>query len=114
MFLIQISMMYYELTEYGYITRNFLNFIYLSIQPCFDSLYKRQDQNILLIFCRSEGAYDEVDLEPIKLRELPPIPPIEEGVTYASLSLPLDPPSHPTTTVMKDNELYQVNEGLQV
>ncbi|KAG8182500.1 hypothetical protein JTE90_020415 [Oedothorax gibbosus] len=61
---------------------------------------------------RSEGAYDEVDLEPIKLRELPPIPPIDEGVTYASLSLPLDPPPQPT--VMKDNELYHVNEGLQV
>lgn len=60
--------------------------------------------------CRSEGAYDEVDLEPIKLRELPPIPPPEEGATYASLSFPLDPPP----VVMKENELYLANDGLKV
>ncbi|GIX75996.1 uncharacterized protein CEXT_712201 [Caerostris extrusa] len=71
---------------------------------------------------RAEEAYDEVDLEPIKLRELPPIPDESgSGVTYASLALPLDPPPPPTLTknneiyedsgdtlsaVMKDNELY--------
>ncbi|GFY56688.1 uncharacterized protein TNIN_96501 [Trichonephila inaurata madagascariensis] len=52
---------------------------------------------------RPEEAYDEVDLEPIKLRELPPIPDENgSGVTYASLSLPLDPPS-----LTKKNEIYE-------
>ncbi|GIY37993.1 uncharacterized protein CDAR_528201 [Caerostris darwini] len=54
---------------------------------------------------RAEEAYDEVDLEPIKLRELPPIPDENgSGVTYASLALPLDPPPH---TLTKNNEIYE-------
>ncbi|CAL1283042.1 unnamed protein product [Larinioides sclopetarius] len=76
---------------------------------------------------KPEEAYDEVDLEPIKLRELPPIPDDNgSGVTYASLALPLDPPTmsreneiyedctDPTTTVMKDNELYLSSAMLKV
>ncbi|PRD39229.1 UNVERIFIED_CONTAM: hypothetical protein NCL1_02099 [Trichonephila clavipes] len=75
---------------------------------------------------RPEEAYDEVDLEPIKLRELPPIPDENgSGVTYASLSLPLDPPSltkkneiyedsSDSISVMKDNELYLTSGTLKV
>ncbi|GFQ77553.1 uncharacterized protein TNCT_152171, partial [Trichonephila clavata] len=74
---------------------------------------------------RPEEAYDEVDLEPIKLRELPPIPDENgSGVTYASLSLPLDPPSltrkneiyedsNGSNSVMKDNELYLTSGTLK-
>lgn len=65
-------------------------------------------------------SFDDVDLEPIKLRELPPIPDDSgSDITYASLCIPLDPPSlvgqsesyeHCRTqslgSIMKDNELY--------
>lgn len=68
---------------------------------------------------RAEEApsFDDIDLEPIKLRELPPIPDDSgSDITYASLCIPLDPPSlvrqnelydEPNTdSIMKDNELY--------
>lgn len=65
-------------------------------------------------------SFDDVDLEPIKLRELPPIPDDSgSDITYASLCLPLDPPSlvkqseqcdepkaDSVGSFMKDNELY--------
>lgn len=71
---------------------------------------------------RAEEAptFDDVDLEPIKLRELPPIPDDSgSDITYASLCLPLDPPSlvrpselydepkmESSVSIMKENELY--------
>lgn len=65
-------------------------------------------------------SFDDVDLEPIKLRELPPIPDDSgSDITYASLCIPLDPPSfvrqsehydelkmNSVESIMKDNELY--------
>ncbi|XP_054713808.1 sushi, von Willebrand factor type A, EGF and pentraxin domain-containing protein 1-like [Uloborus diversus] len=54
---------------------------------------------------RSEAApsFDDVDLEPIKLRELPPIPDDSgSDITYASLCIPLEPP-----TLMRNNDIYE-------
>lgn len=52
-------------------------------------------------------TFDELDSEPVKLRELPPIPTDddESSVTYASLSRPPEPPESDIIP-MRDNEIY--------